>query len=674
MKKILQHTVRPVKKRPYHAASLLLLLISAAVVWAINSSSSSASGLTNANLWVDSDGGTCTRQSSAGAYVDAAACSSIEAAVAASSPGDSIAVKLGSYGNETITSSSSWPGVNIVADDGTTVGTLTVNGSWLTIQNMTITSLSMGHVAPASIPTNVTLKNVDSTDGGLIEGGRNIAWIGGNIGPHANDADSTLGLQGIGPNCIPGGGAGCNPLNKVLLDGLHFTDITRSGACISANCFSAAININNGVDGLTVKNSTFDGTNDVNAGLIYFGDNNYGALAKNVTFESNFFGDPVAASDAITGGNCSNHTIALWYNTFNSTAGWDNSSFSGCGSQLSSVGNIGKHPTCLSGMTFSYNVWTNGTCGGSDTNTGSLGLGGSDGFHLTNGSAAIDAGDPGDYPATDHDGNTRFAGVAPDAGADEYGATGSGSITAPANTALPALSGTAMDGNVLTASNGTWSGSAASYLYQWQRCDTGGSNCTDISGAVDSTYTLVPADDGNTVRAIVVASNAAGVASARSTQSSSIAGAPPSNTSLPSISGTAAVTGVLSTTNGAWTGSPIYSYQWQRCTDNTDTGSCSNISGATNGTYTLVLADQNMYIRSVVTATNGAGSDTATSAASNIVQAMIGDFNDDGVVNLFDLVVFLGHWQSGSSPVQDLNSDGIVNESDLVVFLGHYSE
>ena len=672
MRKILHHAARPVKKRPYHAASLLLLFVAGAAIWAINSSSSSASGLTNANLWVDTDGGSCTRQASPGGYVDAQACSSIDEAVAASSPGDSIAVKLGSYSDQTISSSSTWPGVNIVADDGTTMGVVTINGSWLTFQNMTIASLRMGNVSAGSIPNNVTLKDVDSTGGGLLEGGRNIAWIHGTIGPHANDAESTLGLQGIGPNCPPGGGINCNPLNKVLLDDLHFSNITRSTNCTNANCSTAAINIDDGVDGLTIKNSTFDGTNDLNGGIITFGDKNYGALAKNVVLENNFFGDPGAASYTIAGGNCSNHAIALRYNTFSSTAGWDDGSFSGCGAQLSAVGNIGLHPTCLSGMTFSHNVWTNGTCSGTDTSAGSLGLGGSDGFHLTNGSAAIDAGDPGDYPATDHDGNTRYAGVAPDAGADEYGATGSGSITSPVNSASPLISGTPTVGSTLTAGNGTWTGSPAFYRYQWQRCDSSGANCSDISGGVGSTYTLVPADDGYTVRVIVMASNTAGLATARSNQSAGITDVPPSNTSLPAISGTTAVTVTLTTTDGAWTGGPLFSYQWQRCTT-TNINSCSDIAGATNNTYTLVQADANHYMRVVVTGTNGAGSTTATSAASNIVQAMLGDFNGDGVVNLSDLVVFLGHWQSSSSPVQDLNSDGIVNESDLVVFLGHYS-
>jgi hypothetical protein len=52
---------------------------------------------TGANLWVDTNGGTCTRQATAGAYVDAQACGSLNAAYAAASPGDLVLVKPGTY-------------------------------------------------------------------------------------------------------------------------------------------------------------------------------------------------------------------------------------------------------------------------------------------------------------------------------------------------------------------------------------------------------------------------------------------------------------------------------------------------------------------------------------------------------------------------------------------------
>ncbi|WP_221234700.1 hypothetical protein [Sphingomonas aerophila] len=101
-------------------------------------------------------------------------------------------------------------------------------------------------------------------------------------------------------------------------------------------------------------------------------------------------------------------------------------------------------------------------------------------------------------------------------------ATGSVSalVVAPANTVAPSISGTAQQGQVLTASPGTWSGTSPSYAYAWLR------NGTAISGATSSTYTLVAADVGTTIQVRVTASNSAGNATATSASTSSVAAAP----------------------------------------------------------------------------------------------------------------------------------------------------
>ena len=49
---------------------------------------------------------------------------------------------------------------------------------------------------------------------------------------------------------------------------------------------------------------------------------------------------------------------------------------------------------------------------------------------------------------------------------------------------------------------------------------------------------------------------------------------------------------------------PTIAYQWQRCTSPTDFNTCTNISGATNSTYQLALADVDDYIRVSATASN----------------------------------------------------------------------
>src|SRR5204862_78241 len=99
-------------------------------------------------------------------------------------------------------------------------------------------------------------------------------------------------------------------------------------------------------------------------------------------------------------------------------------------------------------------------------------------------------------------------------------ATGVGTATSstapPSNSSLPTVSGTAQQGQTLTTTNGTWSGSPTSYTYDWTRCDTAGGNCAVISGTKASSYTLTSADVNHTLRAYVNASNSAGTGTALS--------------------------------------------------------------------------------------------------------------------------------------------------------------
>ena len=91
----------------------------------------------------------------------------------------------------------------------------------------------------------------------------------------------------------------------------------------------------------------------------------------------------------------------------------------------------------------------------------------------------------------------------------------------PANTAAPTISGTPQAKLKLTATTGTWSGSATiAYAWQWQRCTPA---CADIAGATNSTYYPVTADVGATIRVVVTATNSIGSASATSVQTAAVA-------------------------------------------------------------------------------------------------------------------------------------------------------
>jgi hypothetical protein len=191
----------------------------------------------------------------------------------------------------------------------------------------------------------------------------------------------------------------------------------------------------------------------------------------------------------------------------------------------------------------------------------------------------------------------------------------------PTNTSPPTISGTAGDGQTLTADSGTWSGTQPiSYAYQWRRCDGSGASCVDIAGAAAPTYTLVSADVGSTLRVVVTASNDL-ASSATSAATAVVAAVAPRNTAPPSISGAAQQGQTLSASPGAWSGtSPsTYAYQWRRC--DSAGANCTDIVAAAAQTYTLTSADVGSTVRVAVTASNSAGSSTASSTQTAVVQA-----------------------------------------------------
>jgi len=115
---------------------------------------------------------------------------------------------------------------------------------------------------------------------------------------------------------------------------------------------------------------------------------------------------------------------------------------------------------------------------------------------------------------------------------------------------------------------------------------------------------------------------AAGAVTALAVAAASLgqAKAAPSNTALPSISGSARDGSLLTTSNGSWTGNPTsYAYQWLRC--DSQGGSCAAISGATSKTYTVQTGDVGSRLRSQVTATNATGSGSAQSRPTGTVEA-----------------------------------------------------
>ena len=129
---------------------------SAAFSWAVTAALQGSSG---ANLWVDPNGGTCTRSVSLATYVDASACPSFQAAYQAASLGDRVLVKAGSYGLQVIQRGTAKSGTaghcNIWRPDASTAT------SGTTDQCITIQPAAGETVTTGEIWTNATFLRFD---------------------------------------------------------------------------------------------------------------------------------------------------------------------------------------------------------------------------------------------------------------------------------------------------------------------------------------------------------------------------------------------------------------------------------------------------------------------------------------------------------------------------------
>jgi hypothetical protein len=104
------------------------------------------------------------------------------------------------------------------------------------------------------------------------------------------------------------------------------------------------------------------------------------------------------------------------------------------------------------------------------------------------------------------------------------GATVTVANASPHNTALPVISGSAVQGQTLSSSTGSWTNNPTSFTYQWSTCDVNGANCAPIAGATTNTLLLTSADVGFTLRVSVTASNSSGSNTAITAQTAVVVG------------------------------------------------------------------------------------------------------------------------------------------------------
>ncbi len=158
-----------------------------------------------------------------------------------------------------------------------------------------------------------------------------------------------------------------------------------------------------------------------------------------------------------------------------------------------------------------------------------------------------------------------------------------------------------------------------SFSYQWIRSD--GNTDTDIAGGTSSTYTLVSADVGQTIKVQVSFTDDRNNAETLTSEATAAVAAAPNRTAtgLPTISGTAQVDETLTASTSDiedqdGLDNATFTYQWL--------ADDSVITDATGSAYTLVAGDQGRSIKARVSFIDNADNEeTLTSAATAAVAA-----------------------------------------------------
>ena len=193
-----------------------------------------------------------------------------------------------------------------------------------------------------------------------------------------------------------------------------------------------------------------------------------------------------------------------------------------------------------------------------------------------------------------------------------------GIVSSVYNIQVPIVRGTAVLGQVLEVSDGTWSSPYSITLsYKWITSRTG----TFISGQTAPSYTVTSTEVGYAISAQVTASTSHGFLAVVSPSRGIVTSV--GNTVSPVITGTLRVGGTLSVSTGTWLNlenDSTATYQWQTSSDG---ALWNNISGATSATYVLQLAQVGLYIRAQVFQTKTSYTAVlANSAATAVVPAL----------------------------------------------------
>jgi hypothetical protein len=420
--------------------SILCLLFSLAVT--------ASFAQNTANLWVNSTGGSCTRAATPAAFNSSTACSSFSAAYSAASAGDTIYVKGGTYGAQTVPSrslGSVYTTISAAPGETVNIGSVDINTNWVVVNgfNLGNNNFDVSSAGGVGVCTrsHVTISNniMVGVKAGITGAcGDTIQLIGNEIS--GTNVCSGGPEDSIQFNGAAGGGTwGEVPPTNMLIKNNYIHDMGAafSGCQAHADGTQLAGCIHCVLDGNRYNNT------DTSAVIIYSPGGNDNKLID-IVVQNNSVGNVRTGSHGISigGARCQGgNNFVVQNNTFWTTNTHDLNCAQGSNDGVArnnvyAVNDGGF--ACTSQLNFSYNVFATNAAGcGSNVKKCSVSF--ADASH-TAGNINLNSSDTcakdsvptaaGTYPATDQFGTARPQGSGVDAGAFEV-ASGGGGPTPP---------------------------------------------------------------------------------------------------------------------------------------------------------------------------------------------------------------------------------------------------
>ncbi len=384
-----------------------------------------ASAPGKANLWIDPDGGSCTRRAAASGYASARACRSLQAAYNAARSGDTINIASGRYGGQGLAPGAKKLVFRAAGPGRPSFGQIVSAASNIVVRGILIQDRDNLN-GPCTDPDNAVLYPC-----GANQTFENVIVDGLNAG-------DDHGIRGVGDGFVLRSSVVRNIRDQkgfesgaddMVIENNLWQSITVTNGDVHNECMYV-----NGGNRSVYRGNRFIGCPTM---ALFFTNWSGGAAYRDVVVENNVFGHTLDEDGAwhpscafkIGSGAGNQNRIDGWrvhYNTFETGPCVDDLP----GGASTWVGNLGGI-ACVRAFSYRHNVGE--TCGG----LGDVKVGRSvnsrsapnqapfyidaphANFRLRAGVAAINRGDPGTYPRLDGDRKRRPVGGAPDAGAYE---------------------------------------------------------------------------------------------------------------------------------------------------------------------------------------------------------------------------------------------------------------